>query len=174
MILSICTMKDKTKWFVFYTKSRQEKKARYLLASKGFEVFLPTQKVIKQWSDRKKKVEVPLFNSYLFICTTENLIQEVLQTPGIAWVIRNNGKPAILHDREYKAIQRFLETGLTIEVLSAISVEEGNRVEVADGPLRGAIGYVAAKNPGKFMVLLEGIGQSIHVEIDSVLLKRVD
>ena len=165
-------MKDKTKWFVFYTKSRQEKKVRHLVASKGFEVFLPIQKVVKQWSDRKKKVEVPLFNSYLFICTTENLIQEILQTPGIAWVIRNNGKPAILHDREYQVIQRFLETGLTIEVLSAESVEEGDRVEVTDGPLRGAVGYVAGKNPGKFMVLLEGIGQSIRVEIDPFLLKR--
>ncbi|HCZ37171.1 MAG TPA: antitermination protein NusG [Cytophagales bacterium] len=167
-------MEDKSKWFVFYTKSRQEKKVRQLVERKGYEVYLPTQKVIKQWSDRKKKVEVPLFNSYLFIFTTESLIQEILQTPGVAWVIRNNGRPAILHDREYKAIQRFLETGLTIEVLSAVSVEEGNRVEVADGPLRGAIGYVAAKNPGKFMVLLEGIGQSIHVEIEPGLLRSVE
>jgi len=167
-------MEDKSKWFVFYTKSRQEKKVRQLVERKGCEVYLPTQKVIKQWSDRKKKVEVPLFNSYLFIFTTESLIQEILQTPGVAWVIRNNGRPAILHDREYKAIQRFLETGLTIEVLSAVSVEEGNRVEVADGPLRGAIGYVAAKNPGKFMVLLEGIGQSIHVEIEPGLLRSVE
>jgi len=164
-------MKEEKKWFVFYTKSRQEKKVRDVLLRKGFDVFLPLQKIMRQWSDRKKKVEVPLFNSYLFIKITEHLIQEVLQVPGIAWNIRHNGKPAILHDKEYKAIQYFLETGLSIEILPAATVEEGDWVVVADGPLKGALGQVAAKNPGKFTLLLEGIGQAMRVEIDPGLLR---
>jgi transcriptional antiterminator RfaH len=55
------------KWFVFYTKSRQEKKVNELLLKKKFEPFLPMQQVMRQWSDRKKKVTVPLFNSYIFV-----------------------------------------------------------------------------------------------------------
>ncbi|MBX2955250.1 MAG: UpxY family transcription antiterminator [Cyclobacteriaceae bacterium] len=166
-------MHEEKKWFVFYTKSRQEKKVRDFLKLKGFDVFLPLQRVVRQWSDRKKKVEVPLFNSYLFIRTTEYRIPEVLQEPGIAWTIRHDGKPAQLHDKEYRAIQRFLETGLTIEVLPAAAVEEGDWVTVADGPLKGASGKVAAKNPGKFILFLDGIGQAMRVEIDPRLLIRI-
>jgi transcriptional antiterminator RfaH len=58
-------------WFVFYTKSRQEKKVNDLLLRHGFEPYLPLQKVLRQWSDRKKKVEVPLFNSYIFVRVEE-------------------------------------------------------------------------------------------------------
>jgi len=166
-------MKEEKKWFVFYTKSRQEKKVRDVLQRKGFDVFLPLQKVLRQWSDRKKKVEVPLFNSYLFIKTTEANIPEVLQISGIAWTIRHNNKPAILYEKEYKAIQHFLETGLSIEILPAVAVEEGDWVMVADGPLKGAVGQVAFKTPGKFTLLLEGIGQAMRVEIQPGLLKMV-
>ena len=34
---------------------------------KGIESYLPLKKVLKQWSDRKKWVEEPLFRSYIFI-----------------------------------------------------------------------------------------------------------
>ena len=61
------------KWLVFYTKSRQEKKVRDILLRRGFEVFLPLQKVMRQWSDRKKKVEVPLFNAYIFVTEVATL-----------------------------------------------------------------------------------------------------
>ncbi|HRJ30871.1 MAG TPA: UpxY family transcription antiterminator [Cyclobacteriaceae bacterium] len=160
-------------WYVFYTKSRHEKKVRDLLQRRGFEVFLPMQKVMRQWSDRKKKVEVPLFNSYIFVLTVPPFVQDVLQVPGVAWAIRHNGKPAILRDKEYKTIQRFLETGLSIEILPAADVEEGDWVKVMDGSLKGAVGQVASKNPGRFMVLLEAIGQVMRVEIAPELLKKI-
>jgi transcription termination/antitermination protein NusG len=164
-------MRAEEKWFVFYTKSRQEKKVRDIFLKKGFDVFLPLQKQMRQWSDRKKKVEVPLFNSYIFIKTTEPQIGEVLQVPGIAWNVRHNGKPAILYNKEYEAIQYFLETGLSLELLTQPIVVEGDRVVIADGPLKGVFGQVAAKNPTKFTLILEGMGQAIRVEMNPGLLR---
>lgn len=161
------------KWYAFYTKSRHEKKVKELLQRRGFDVFLPMQKVVRQWSDRKKKVEAPLFNSYIFVFVPEHQTTEVLQIPGIAWSVRHNGKPAFLHEREYKAILRFLETGLTIEIVAGSDVEEGDQVQVLDGPLKGATGFVARKQPDRFMVLLEGIGQAMRVEIMPELLKKM-
>ena len=79
-------------WFVFYTKSRHEKKVRDLLGKGGFEVFLPMHKVLRQWSDRKKRVEVPLFNSYIFVHEEQHRIPEVLKTPGVSTIIRVAGK----------------------------------------------------------------------------------
>lgn len=168
-------MKPETKknWFVFYTKSRHEKKVSDLLLRRGYEVFLPMQKVMRQWSDRKKKVEVPLFNSYIFVNTYEHLIPEILQVPGISWSIRHNDKPAILHPKEYELIHRFLATGLTIEVIAVDNIETGDKVQVMDGPLKGAFGQVTKAAPNKFMVSLDLLGNVMRVELDPALLKKL-
>lgn len=158
-------------WFVFYTKSRQEKKVRDLLLRRGFDVFLPLQKVLRQWSDRKKRVEVPLFNSYIFVAVPEHAVTSVLEVPGVAWAIKHNGKPATLHPREYDTIVRFIETGLLIESLPAEDVEVGEEVTVLDGPLKGMKGSISAKGTGKFTVILEGLGQAIRAEVDAVLIR---
>lgn len=166
-------MTDK-KWLVFYTKSRQEKKVYDFLVKRGFEVFLPVQQVLRQWSDRKKKVIVPLFNSYIFVFDTEARIPDIVQAPGIAWNVRHNNKPAVLHDHELEMIKRFLATGLFIETFVAEDLEEGDAVEVMDGPLRGTHGRVIHTPTGeKFSVTLEVLGSSMVVKLDSRLLKRV-
>lgn len=161
-------------WFVFYTKSRQEKKVKELLEKRGYEVFLPLQKVMRQWSDRKKKIEVPLFNSYVFVHSTEDKIPTVLQTPGIAWNIRHNNKPAILHPRELETIKRFLLSGLFIESYLGEDLLKGDIVEIQDGPLKGLKGKVERTSEGeKFTVALESIGYSLLVTLDPVVLKKV-
>ncbi len=162
----------KTPWLVFYTASRQEKKVREILERRGFEVFLPLQQVMRQWTDRKKKVEVPLFNSYIFVAVPEHQITSILEVPGVSWVIRHNGKPAELHPKEYDTIVRFIETGFLLETLSAEDIETGEEVKVMDGPLKGLSGYVSGKNKGKFTVIFEGLGQAIRVAIDPFLLKK--
>lgn len=163
---------SKNPWLVFYTKARHEKKVKDLLDRRGFNVFLPMQKVMRQWSDRKKRVEVPLFNSYIFVAVPEHQITSVLEVPGVSWAIRHNGKPAELHRKEYETIVRFIETGLLLETLPAEEMDTGEEVTVVDGPLRGLRGYVSGKNKGKFMVILEGLGQAIRVEVEPYLLKK--
>ena len=163
------------KWFVFYTKSRQEKKVNELLLKKKFEPFLPMQQVMRQWSDRKKKVTVPLFNSYIFVLVEEHRIQDVLQVPGIAWNIRHNDKPAVLHQSELDTIQRFIETGWLIEAGADFSlIEVGDRVKVLDGPLKGAIGRLTSvHNRHQFSVVLESIGQVITAQIDKQAVRKL-
>lgn len=143
-----------------------------LLEKRGFEVFLPTHKVLRQWSDRKKKVEVPLFNSYIFVNTEEHKVVDVLQVPGISWTIRHNGKPAVLYEKEYDLIKRFLATGLTLEVVPSVDLAVGDSVKVVDGPLKGAIGRVTLGDETKFMVSLETLGQSIRVVLEPRVLQK--
>lgn len=168
-------MNKSKNWFVFYTKSRQEKKVFSLLNRRGFEVFLPMQKVMRQWSDRKKKVEVPLFNSYIFVFVEEHRISEVLQVPGISWNIRHNGKPAVLHHQELETIHRFLLTGLLIETgADSDHVAIGDRVKVIDGPLKGAVGTLTNfQNKERFHMLLASIGQTISVDVDKKIVRKL-
>jgi transcription antitermination factor NusG len=91
----------------------------------------------------------------------------------VAWAIRYNNKPAILQDKEYELINRFLDTGLTIEITSAEDFHSGDRVTVRDGALKGAVGQVTQLHPGKFTVLLEAIGQLLRVDLDPGLLKKL-
>ncbi len=161
------------KWFVFYTKSRQEKKTRDLLIRNGFEVYLPLQKVMRQWSDRKKKVEVPLFNSYIFVLEIEDKISVILQTPGVAWNIRFNNKPAVLQDEELKTIERFITSGYRLEIRPLDKLEAGDAVEIVDGPLNGMVGYLTKTTEGdKFTVWLESIGQIMVARLDPTVLRK--
>jgi transcription antitermination factor NusG len=163
-------------WFVFYTRSRQEKKVKDLLVKTGYEVFLPLHKVVRQWSDRKKKVEVPLFNSYIFVRETAPNITSILKIPGIAWNIRSNDKPAELRQSELDIIKRFIATGLTLET-SAIDRDlfrSGDKAKIIDGPLAGVEGIISGDPENeKLNVLIEGIDQVIRVQIPAVLLKRI-
>ncbi|HEY0652206.1 MAG TPA: UpxY family transcription antiterminator [Chryseosolibacter sp.] len=163
-------------WFVFYTKSRQEKKVKDLLDKRGFEAFLPMQTVVRQWTDRKKKVEVPLFNSYIFAFDFEHRIPEILQIPGLAWNIKHNGKPAVLRDDELATIKRFLSTGLTLEALpfDRQFLNAGSKARILDGPLKGQEGIVlGTADEETFNVGLESIDQIIRVKIPGFLLKKI-
>lgn len=160
-------------WYVFYTKARWEKKVRENLEKFGFEVFLPTVKVMRQWSDRKKKVEVPLFNSYIFVKVEEHQIQEVLKIPGISWSIRQEGNPAFLREEELKIIKKLTESGYAVEAEGYSELEKGDEVEIVDGPLKGFKGIIDKSVEENFRVIIPSIGQTVKVQVDKVLLKKL-
>ena len=148
---------------------------RDLLEKSGFEVFLPLHKVIRQWSDRKKKVEMPLFNSYIFVNEEDHNIPSILKVPGIAWNIRSNGKPAILRQEELDLIKRFISSGLFLETstLEREQFKSGDRARIIDGPLAGVTGIITGSSDDeKLNVVIEGIGQVIRVQIPAILLKK--
>jgi transcription antitermination factor NusG len=169
-------MSSDKSWFVFYTKSRQEKKVNELLKKRDFKTFLPLHRVLRQWSDRKKNVEIPLFSSYIFVFDFEYKIPAILEVPGIAWNIKLAGKPAVLRGEELDIIKRFIETGFTIETTAANSstLKTGERAKIIDGPLKGIEGVVLGPaDRQSFNVVLEGIEQLIRVQIPSFLLKKL-
>ena len=162
------------KWFVFYTKSRQERKVNDLLQKNGFEPYLPLQTSVRQWSDRRKKIISPLFNSYIFVRAFEHDISNILTIPGIAWNIRYNGKPAVVLEAELALIKRFLATGLFIETdVVNTNFQRGDKVKVIDGPLVGMTGRLSTDvKDQKFMVEIESIQQVIRVQIPAYLLEK--
>ena len=98
------------KWFALYTKSRNEKKVHQALVDKGIECYLPLEKKLKIWSDRKKWVEEPFIRSYIFVYIEEENLQQALNTPGIVTVIRFGGKPASIREEHIKIIETVLSS----------------------------------------------------------------
>ncbi|MFM8963419.1 MAG: transcription termination/antitermination NusG family protein, partial [Sphingomonadales bacterium] len=84
------------KWFVVYTKTLTEKKVAERLRQMGWEVYLPLYTTIRQWSDRKKKLERPLIISVVFVRCTEPELQRLYTVPSVAGVLRHDGKAAVV------------------------------------------------------------------------------
>ena len=134
-------MADEKKWYAVYTKPRWEKKIHALLQKKGIESYCPLNKVRRQWSDRIKVVEEPLFKSYLFVRVEENLMTEVRYVDGVLNYVYWNGKPAVVKDNEIIEIKKFMSEYEDVEV-RAIDVRPADEVVINAGVMVGASGRV--------------------------------
>ena len=85
-------------WYALYTKPRNEKKVEEQLLKMGVEAFCPKVSVVKQWSDRKKRVSQPLIPSYVFVKIKEQDRDLVFSVSGVVRYLFFLGKPAIINE----------------------------------------------------------------------------
>ena len=128
--------KIEARWYAAYTKPRNEKKALERLLAAGIETYLPIQRRLKQWSDRKKMVEEPLFRSYIFVRITQKDYYNVLNTYGVVRYVTFEGKAVPIPNNQIDLIKNLLEQNVEIEAVEE-SLEPGTRVEVKFGSLIG-------------------------------------
>lgn len=103
-------MSDNSKnWFVVYTKPRNELKVLQRLSILGIEAYMPTKIEVRQWSDRKKKILVPLLPSMVLVSLQENEVHKVFDAPGVIRYMFEYGKRAIVSNEEVVAMQYYLE-----------------------------------------------------------------
>lgn len=156
---------DIKKWFAVYTKPRWEKKVNNTLLLKGIESWCPVQKTEKQWSDRKKIIEVPLFRSYVFVRIDDREKLPVLQTEGVLNFVHFVGKPAVIKDEEIAVIKSFLlekEAMINIEPMQYF--KEADKVIITHGIFMDNTGTVIKASNKKIYVRLESLGQMMVVE----------
>jgi transcriptional antiterminator RfaH len=126
-------------WYAVYTKPRFEKKLTGYLNEKGIEAYLPLRKTLRQWSDRKKLVEEPLINSYVFVNVISDQYYEVLNTPGAVKYIWFDGKPAVIPAKQIEAMKLITSTNLDVDCLGE-TIPRGSYIKVQEGPLKGLSG----------------------------------
>lgn len=154
-------------WRVFYTKARTEMKCETRLEEKGIDVFLPKMDEIHQWSDRKKKVTVPLFRSYIFAHVDEHDRLRVLQTDGITRCLMFGGRLAAMQEKEmaYLKILQNSRDALSI-ARYGIRPAIGEEVVIEDGPLQGLTGIVTDhRGQLELIVRIDTIQQAVRVRI---------
>ena len=98
----------KKNWYAVYTKPRWEKKVAETLTNQKIHNYCPLNRVLRQWSDRKKFVYEPLFTSYVFVRVAERQLARLNQLDGILQVVYWLGKPAIIKEEEIEVIRQFL------------------------------------------------------------------
>jgi transcription antitermination factor NusG len=157
-------------WNAVYTRHQHEKLVAESLAGNGFEVFLPTYNVIRQWTDRRKQLSLPLFPCYVFVRSNFERRLPVLTTPGVHFLVMFAGQPAAIPDLEIDAIRKAVDSTLRVEPHPFLKC--GDWVRVKSGPLVDVEGILVRKK-GSYRLILsaELLGKSIAVEIDAFSVK---
>lgn len=152
-------------WYPVYTSPRAEKKVLELLEAKGIQAYLPLQKRLKQWSDRKKWVAEPLLPSYLFVKVSQTEFAAVLGTKGVSRFIYFSGQPAHISEKQIEAMRLLLSNSADFEITDR-KFEKGEEIIVTSGPLVGLRGelvkYLTYK---KLLVRLGNTGKSLIVQM---------
>lgn len=158
-------------WYAIYTRSRGEKVAAKLLSDMGIDVYLPLQRKLRQWSDRKKWVEVPYINSYVFVKTSEKEYYDILNTQGVIRYVTFGGKAAVIPEWQIDAMKKIVSSENPM-VFSAHQFRKGEKVQIENGALMGYEGEVVKDSDGKKKVIIRigqlGISMLIHMELSDV------
>ena len=152
-------------WHAVYTKPRWEKKVAALLEARGIEYYCPLNKVLKQWSDRKKMVLEPLFKSYVFVRVEEDKKWELLSIARIIKYVSWLGKPAIIKETEITTIRKFLKEFSSVEVVEG-TLEINAPVKIKQGVLMNYHGILLQISGNRASIKIESMGLQLTTIVD--------
>lgn len=164
-------MAGKLSWYAVYTKPFWEKKVSGLLDRMNIENYCPVQKVVRQWSDRKKTLYEPLFKSYVFVHVTEKDISYVREVQGVINFVTFLGKPAVIRDNEIVTIRQFLNDYENVQV-EKMTFEVNDRVKVIGGPFQNMGGNVVEIKNKTIRVLLPSFSYILSAEFEKSNLEK--
>ena len=149
-------------WYALYTKPRNEKKVEEQLHKMGLEVFCPKVSVVKQWSDRKKRVSQPLIPSYVFIKIKEQERDLVFSVSGVVRYLFFLGKPSIIKESEINAMKETLNHDF--KEVGVMDLEKGQKFTIEEGNFKGQEVTFLEQKGNKIILRLESLGIKLILE----------
>ena len=160
-------LQEELRWYALHTRARHEKAVERRLRDQGMETFLPTAVEVHRWSDRKKKVEVPLFSCYVFIrcALSEADRRRVYQVESVHGFVGVRGESLPIPDEQIESIQKVLAQ--TAPWRSYPFLKAGQRVRVRGGAMDGVEGVFLSENGDHSLIIsIDAIQRSMAVRID--------
>ncbi|WP_434037627.1 UpxY family transcription antiterminator [Formosa sp. 4Alg 33] len=154
----------KSRWYVVYTKSRNEKKVEANLNRLGIEAYCPVKTEIRVWSDRKKKVFVPLLPSMVLVKLLESERNEVFNVPGVVRYMFWNGEPVVVREDEV-AVLKEVEQSKDMTLESVDVLKPGARVEMSDFGFGEEYGEVKHVSGNQCWVVLKKLGFVVKLQL---------
>ncbi|HET8887188.1 MAG TPA: UpxY family transcription antiterminator [Salinimicrobium sp.] len=151
-------------WYVLYTKPKAEKEVTKSLEALGINVFCPLITEIRQWSDRKKKVSVPLFKSYVFVNLEESERDRVFLVNGIVRYLFWLGKPAVVKDEEIKVIKDWLGRE-DLEEMRISKYAPGDKIILEEGAFKNQEAMVKEVGKNRMRLVLSNLGFIINIKM---------
>lgn len=164
-------------WHALYVRSRSEKKVLSQLEEMGIEAYLPLVTKVKQWSDRRKKIEEPLFKSYVFVHSNAKEYLPILNVYGVMRFVTFEREAVVVPDNQIVAIKRFVEDyehGEEYKMRNDEELKEGQMVRIINGPMKGLQGRLETiYNKRHLIVYIEVVGQYIPVHLSRAKVEPV-
>jgi len=162
------------KWFVIYTRPRWEKKVNQLLLMQDITSFCPLRKVKSKWADRIKNIEIPLFNSYVFVHISPKEELKVRLTLGVMNFVYYMGKPAQIRPSVIDSIKELLEVFPEAEVVSLQSMEVGDRVKIKEGIMKQKQGQIIKLQGKDVLVVIDSLNCALITKVPSSNLELIN
>jgi transcriptional antiterminator RfaH len=159
-------------WLVVYTKPRQEKKLAQRLTQLGFEVYCPTQRIKKRWSDRWKWIEQPLFTSHLFIQIDPERRDAIYFVPGFVRFLFWLTRPAVVRPQEIDTLKRCLND-FTPEAIQVESLLPGQHLKIQSGPLQRQEAQLLEHRGDTMVLYLPSIQLQVRVDLSHTEIQAV-
>jgi transcription termination/antitermination protein NusG len=162
---------EELKWYVLFVRSNQEKRVARSLSERGIEHFLPCYPSVRQWKDRRVKLEMPLFPGYAFVRLPFRERMKVRTVPNVVSLVGTRVSPSVISEDEISWIRLGLECG---KAAPHEYLEVGERVEITYGAMSGMRGILLRRHNGaRVVVSLDSIGRAFVVEVDAASVRPV-
>lgn len=153
-------------WYAIYTRANSEKKVAEKLMQKNIECYLPTRKILKDWSDRKKRIEEPLFRCYLFVKVSYKEFFNAINIPGVVCFVTFGGKAQPIPENQIKNIRTFMNQIDHEVILTYERIQKGVTVQVESGSLQGIKGEVInIYGQSRLMIRIESMNCCLYANI---------
>lgn len=163
------------RWLAAYVKMHHEKKVRDRLTVMGVENFLPVQEEVRQWSDRKKKVERVLIPMMIFVRVDSREQRSVITLPSILYYLTLRGEhtPTEIPTDQMERFRFMLDHSDTAVNFSANDLQPGEKVHVIKGPLTGLEGeLITMEGKSRIIIRIEQLGCA-EVEISPTMVEKI-
>ena len=149
-------------WYVLHTKPRNEKKVEEQLLSIGLNAYCPTKSEIKFWSDRKKKIEVPLLTSMVLVKLNDKDINRVFESPGVLGYMFWLGKRAIVRQSEVDILIKYLNVNSKFSLCKSYDFDIGDDLDLS--LLNNEKGVVERISNNNIWIYLKSLGYTVKLK----------
>lgn len=161
-------------WYAIHTFPRHEKRVASQLTFKGVDNYLPIVPSLHQWSDRRKKVDLPLFPCYSFVHilpSAEDRVQ-VLRVPGVIGFLGAGGQGLPIPDKQIEDIRTLLINKIALDPYPFLKI--GQRVRIRGGSLDGIEGILARRNgTSRLVISVDSLERSLSLSVEGFEVEAV-
>ena len=160
------------RWYAVHTRSQHEHRVAQRIRAHGLSTFLPLQLQTHRWSDRLKRVEVPLFSCYVFVHTemTDEDRRHILYADGVLGLAGVRGEGTPIPDEQIAAVRAILNGNVSFEAHSFLKA--GQRVRIVGGSLSGIEGIFQSRAGEDTLVIsIDALQRSILIRISGYEIK---
>ena len=150
-------------WYVLHTKPRSEKKAEEQLLSLGINAYCPTRTEIKVWSDRKKRIDVPILPSMVLVNIEDKDINKVFKSPYVIRYMFWLGIRAIVRQKEVDILKKYLNGNYNLINRNILNIEVGDEFKLSS--FNNESGIINRISKNNLWIYLKSIGYTVKLKV---------